>query len=514
MCFTLSKVVPHDRWNWDGDRIVHECIVPSSRPVPGYPLKKSSYDIDVREFLVTERNEVMRKTLRVDIKSFVQTAPGANWELFQSRSEGSFDHRAHLIAAFVAEKIRYKAARLDYWQFPDETLWVKEGDCEDRALLMASLLLASGVSGYNVRVALGKIRVSQKSGKSREYDHAWVMYKNEQGRWILLEPLQLHRKAKGAFHPEKPSGLTQAEYIPYFVFNDVHLWEVCGPEPRPSFQDVALRRRWSRIHPRFAGEVHYDLLAKALQGHAPDWYVRALQSRFTKIPFVGLVDNIDMVVYDYDPRDHFDNGYIDDGWKLVKDRLEAFRSKPLTDPDAIDAFARAAHAIADFYAHSSYMHFVGSVAGPKPYEPGHLPVTPGYGPGSSFDLTSGKFSMNRHVFGQTPADAARYWNGRLISGRYAQPRDTQPGWANAITEGITFIPKELLTATDFKYRGGLPHHNEIALDREYSKRNKSHKLYGDSGTYNRQFDWRKQAATEHIRAAYSRRLAPSAGLLV
>jgi hypothetical protein len=63
--------------------------------------------------------------------------------------------------------------------------------------------------------------------------------------------------------------------------------------------------------------------------------------------------------------------------------------------------------------------------------------------------------MNEHVFHQTPADAARYWNGELISGRYAQPRDTQPGWANAITEGLTSIPEELLKAKDFKYRGGV-----------------------------------------------------------
>src|SRR5512139_2691652 len=111
MCFTLSIIAPHGRWNWDGDHIIHECIVPASRPVPGYPPKKSSYDIDVREFLVSERNEVMRKTLREDIKSFVQTTPGADWELFQSRSEGSFDHRAHLITAFVSEKITYKSAR-------------------------------------------------------------------------------------------------------------------------------------------------------------------------------------------------------------------------------------------------------------------------------------------------------------------------------------------------------------------------------------------------------------------
>lgn len=178
------------------------------------------------------------------------------------------------------------------------------------------------------------------------------------------------------------------------MFNDVHLWEVTGRDPRPSFQDVALRRSWSRIRPQFAGEVHHDLLANALEGYAPDWYVRALQSRFTKIPFVGLVDNIDKALCDYDPKDHFDNGYIDDGWKIANGRLDSFRSSPLFDPKAIDAFARATHAIADFYAHSSYMHFAGPAVGPKPYEPGNLPVIPGYGSGSSFDLTSGKFSMN------------------------------------------------------------------------------------------------------------------------
>jgi hypothetical protein len=151
------------------------------------------------------------------------------------------------------------------------------------------------------------------------------------------------------------------------------------------------------------------------------------------------------------------------------------------------------------------MHFAGPVIGPKPYDPANFPITPGYGTGSTFDLTSGKFSMNKHIFKQTPADAASYWKGQLISGRYAQPHDTQSGWENTVTEGLTYIPQNLLKATDFKFRGGLPHHNEIAVDEEFSKRNKSHKLYGDPGTYSRQFDWRKQAATEHIRAAYSSR---------
>jgi hypothetical protein len=350
MCFTLSKIAPHDRWNWDGDHIVHECIVPASRPVPGYTRNKGYYDIDVREFLVTERNEVTRKTLREDVKAFVRSTQGADWDLFQSRTAGSFDHRAYLIAAFVAEKIACKSSPRGYWQFPDETLWVREGDCEDRALLLASLLLASGISGYNVRVALGKMRTWSRSGRPREHDHSWVMYKGEEGRWILLEPLRLPLEAKGAFRPERPSGISRSEYQPFFVFNDVHLWEVFGPGPRPAFREVALRTRWSRVHPRFAGEVHHDLLAAALQGRAPEWYVKALQDRFTRIPFAGLLD-----------------------------------------------------------------------------------------------------------------------------------------------------------ARDFKYRGGLPHQNEIAVDDEYARMNRSHKLYEDRESYGRQFEWRKKAAAAHIQAAYSLR---------
>src|SRR5262245_66505229 len=100
---TRSGVVCARRWNWDGDRIVHDSIVPSSRPVVGR--RSGGYDIDPREFLVTERNAVMRRTLESDVRAFVRNAPAASWELFTSRAEGSFDHRADMVAAFVSQPI-------------------------------------------------------------------------------------------------------------------------------------------------------------------------------------------------------------------------------------------------------------------------------------------------------------------------------------------------------------------------------------------------------------------------
>lgn len=56
----------------------------------------------------------------------------------------------------------------------------------------------------------------------------------------------------------------------------------------------------------------------------------------------------------YDPRDHFDNGYIEESWKQVAIRLEQFRTAGVRN---LDLFHRAAHAIGDFYAHSSYGEF-------------------------------------------------------------------------------------------------------------------------------------------------------------
>lgn len=58
MCFSFSKVYQSSRWNWDGDRIVHESIIPSSRPPVGH--NGGNYDIDVREFrgLLPHHNEI------------------------------------------------------------------------------------------------------------------------------------------------------------------------------------------------------------------------------------------------------------------------------------------------------------------------------------------------------------------------------------------------------------------------------------------------------------------------
>jgi hypothetical protein len=497
MCFSNSRLKRLRRWNWDGERIIHESIVPSSRPV--VMQQKGWYDIDVREFLVTENNAIMRRTLQNDVKKFIQKFEGASWELFLSRDPGSFDLRSYVVTQFVSKKIEYReSVGLDPWQFPDETLKLRSGDCEDRALLIASMLLASGISSFNVRIALGQFR-AWMGEKHDDFDHVWVMYKDESGKWQVIDPAAhtavSDKRDKRDKKGKKPDG---AEYIPLYIFNDVHLWSMQDSSLYKGRHAVNLKRDWSTLYPSFAGWAHKTILNEALTPDVcPDWVLKSLNQHFTSA--LGIrsltVDDVDLPG-NYDPTDHFDNGYIDEGWKQVADRLERFRKSGVRD---LDLFHRAAHGIGDFYAHSSYGEFGrvenGELALYNPDEPSSsLPNPLDYGKGSGFDIASGNFSINEALWKGDPEAAATLWKGKLISGRYAQADDPRQG----LLERITFIPQSLIKSKRFYLRGSLPHHNEIAVDEDKG----SNKLY-DPDEFAAQYLLRKNAAVRHIRQAFT-----------
>lgn len=521
MCLTHSSIRNLGRWNWDGGKISQEPIVPSGRPVVG--TRSTFYEIDVREFLVTERNATMHETLEHEIADFISRRKG-KLSHFRSRDESSFDYRAAVITDWVSQEIGYGKKGQNYWQFPDETLKLRSGLCEDRALLLASLLLGSGISSFNIRVALGKLVLTAAGGKSRVFDHMWVMYKNEAGQWKVLEPkaAKIPRRLAGtvapAGMPDSPKAPTlSSEYCPEYLFNDVHLWDV-----HPSRKSLPIRKRvasqkrkWKRIHPRFIGVVHKSILRDALYdfllGRKREDLFEELDSHFFHV--AGVLDIVEDLDYDtttYDPRQHFDNGYIEEGWALVMRNLEDF-----SRTGNLDAFARAAHAIGDFYSHSSYGHFAvetnGSIEPFNPDRPDAGFARPDYGPLLGFDLSHAIFSVNKTLWRRgLTNEVAAAWDGRLISGRYAQDHDTWPGLLNhLLMEGVTYIPKRLTKAPDFHLRGGLPHHNEIAVDHDPDKEGpQKNRLYGEDA-YAKQFALRRGAAVKHIRKVFERHWDPA-----
>lgn len=485
MCFTLSNLITTGRWNWDGDEIVYRPVICGARKTPN---KERLYDIDIREFLTTKDNEVIART----IGGAVDELNPAGQTLFRSHRPGSFDYRVQVISKYFFEHFRHIPGQrdYDYWLFPDETIAEEGGDCEDRAILLAALLLASGISGYVIRVALGKLYDAEKR-KSK--DHAWVMYKNEDGKWMCLETLLLSKKARKASRKlaDRKTMLRQVqyEYIPYFVFNDSHLWAMRNNADMPPLDDyVRGRDFWKYFDPEFAASVHNDIFDLALgdMSDADLFYVKSCSLALD-------------TVSSYDPREHFDNGYIEEGWRLVKENVKK---------NDLNSLTYALHATADFYAHSSYAQFAPREADGKRitlYDGSVLPQFKAEYDAEPFNLNdSNRFSVNSYFYkgGDRTRVVAYCEKQEIISGRFAQPRDPSQTF---LEQNFVYIPYDMRNAKDFPDRGSLPHHNEIAVDGPLGANKQlpeSHKLYQTSQAYQEQFNIRLDAAKRHVAQVY------------
>jgi hypothetical protein len=221
-----------------------------------------------------------------------------------------------------------------------------------------------------------------------------------------------------------------------------------------------------------------------------------------RIGALELVDVLNPTATPYDPRQHFDNGLISESWDLLENNAARFRK----DRNDADAFAKAAHAISDFYAHSSYLYFAWIATGPgaraTPFHPDrwdddeHIHDTPSYdadalvGP-NRFDLR--RFSKNAGLWKRPVEAAIQHWDGKIISGRYAQSKnDHFGGIGSKLAESMCVLPDKYLRPE----LGALPHHVEIAVDDpDWSP---DHRLF-EPGAFAMQYGWRVNTAIAHVR---------------
>jgi hypothetical protein len=153
-------------YNWEGDMILQNTIIEDKRFVIGDETRQIRTDI--REWISFEDNNIMKGILKDLAK---------DKGLPISRNPGDFDKRAMIVWNFIAKNIKYvhdseRQRKEDFWLFPPEIHTLHKGDCEDGSFLLASLLIASGISPFCVRVALGE--VFDENGKSLEIGRAHV----------------------------------------------------------------------------------------------------------------------------------------------------------------------------------------------------------------------------------------------------------------------------------------------------------------------------------------------------
>jgi predicted transglutaminase-like cysteine proteinase len=228
-------------YNWEGDLILQDTVIEKKRFVIGSQNKPIKTDI--REWISFEDNNIMKGILRELInKKGLPT----------SRGPGSFDKRAMIIWNFVARSIKYvhdteKQRKGDFWLFPPEIYTLCEGDCEDGSFLLASLLISSGISPFCVRVVLGE--VFDENNKSLG-GHCWPVYKNEMGQWCILESTLDNIPSRMPEADKLTEEGQSFQYIPYYCFNNYHLWEVFPKDKTSRSMNIEsyLKRRGEKVH--------------------------------------------------------------------------------------------------------------------------------------------------------------------------------------------------------------------------------------------------------------------------
>ena len=508
MCTTYDHIKNSRKWNWDGDIIIHNPIIPKTRKVIG---TNKHYDVDIREFLTSRDNAVVKRTIGIIGKKLSQK----NRDTFFSNKPGSFDFKVRVLTEYIAHEIDYMKGNrnFDAWMFPDETITLKSGDCEDRALLLASLILASGVSNFNLRIAFGKI---QNLSNGKNYDHVWIMYKNEGGIWQLIEPFDYcNKKMETTNNEEKvleKEPETHFNYIPYYLSNDEHLWAIYHPENKEAFKDyITSRSFWKGYNPAYGYGVHRSLINYSID--AQNFFDKLTDFMKDELfffrkwrnltpadyldSFATKVANVDITL-NYNPFIHYDNAFIEESFNLMNQNL---------GNKTLDGLAKALHAVADLYSHSSYPEFakqnspnhIELLVTPNPSDANYAAqfvgnLKPFYGSGSSYDLNKKGFSVNSNLYNQpNKTGAIAYWKDKIISGRYGQPNDS-----HSFLEHTQYWPSNLIPN---EMQGALPHHNEIGVDD--SNKNSNHVLYSDTD-YKNKFDIRKDAASRHIALLFSR----------
>lgn len=104
--------------------------------------------------------------------------------LLPSFTSGTNDEKAYNALRWVIQYIRYTtdAKQFDsaeHWLFPFETLQSRKGDCEDGGIVLANIMLNSGIPYWRIRLNAGDV----KGG-----GHCWVTYLRESdNKWVVLD---------------------------------------------------------------------------------------------------------------------------------------------------------------------------------------------------------------------------------------------------------------------------------------------------------------------------------------
>ncbi|MFX0077373.1 MAG: DUF4332 domain-containing protein [Candidatus Hermodarchaeota archaeon] len=187
------------------------------------------------------RGESYKKQIDADVKAFIKKNDAILWHVLTQLDLRKDTPNATALAVqnFVCNFLIYKYDDLasecpEFWLFPFEAIQSEIGDCEDGAILIASLLINAGVPSWRVKVCAAQVMADPVFAPSDTElgGHAYCIYladRPESDRkleWVILDWCYLQ-------DPEVPieskplacDGGTEGAYRNiWFTFNDENSW--------------------------------------------------------------------------------------------------------------------------------------------------------------------------------------------------------------------------------------------------------------------------------------------------
>jgi len=99
------------------------------------------------------------------------------------------DEKALNCLKYIIKTIKYVPDKTDYgydeyWAYPYQTLGRKKGDCEDGSILLANMLVKSGIPYWKIRLTAGDVNDSLGNAGG----HCFVVYYcEEKKKWVILD---------------------------------------------------------------------------------------------------------------------------------------------------------------------------------------------------------------------------------------------------------------------------------------------------------------------------------------
>ena len=183
------------------------------------------------------RGESYNKQIDVDVKAFIKKNDAILWHVLtqlELRKDTPND-TALAIQNFVCNFLKYKYDEIasecpEFWLFPFEAIQSEIGDCEDGAILIASLLINAGVPSWRVKVCAAQVMADPVFAPSDSElgGHAYCIYLADRPvserklEWVILDWCYLQDPEVSIVDkPLARDGGTESAYRSiWFTFND------------------------------------------------------------------------------------------------------------------------------------------------------------------------------------------------------------------------------------------------------------------------------------------------------